>query len=89
MVLLGLSQPRRKIDKKSCILYPDDKFAMMWEGFISVVLLTSCFTTPISLAFPNLEEENHKYRIFQIVIDLIFLMEIFLNFRYAYEDDTY
>lgn len=62
---------------------------MAWEGFISIILLTSCFTTPISLAFPLLEEEYYNYKIFSIVIDLIFLMEIILNFRYAFEDETY
>lgn len=86
---MGLAAPKRKIDKKCCIMYPDDTFAMFWEGFISIILLISCFTTPISLAFPNLETENDDYRMFSIIIDLIFLLEIILNYRYAYEDDTY
>ena len=55
LVLMGLAQPKRKIDKKCCILYPDDTIAMVWEFIISIVLLTSCFTTPISLAYPQIE----------------------------------
>jgi len=85
----GMSAPRRKINKKCCMMYPDDSIAMGWEGFISIILLISCFTTPISLAFPDLESENISYRNFSISIDLIFLMEIMINFRYAFEDDTY
>ena len=56
LILLGLALPKRKINKKPCMLYPDDRFAMFWEIFISIVLMISCTTTPISLAFPELEE---------------------------------
>lgn len=89
LILVGLAQPKRKIDKKPCMLYPDDRFALVWEIFISLILLISCTTTPVSLAFPSIEDENNNYYIFNIVIDLIFLFEIFLNFRYAFENELF
>jgi hypothetical protein len=58
LILAGLAQPKRHIDKKRCTMYPDDTHAICWEVAISLVLLTSCFTTPLSLAFPNIEAEH-------------------------------
>ena len=89
LIAAGLAQPKRNIIKKCCILYPDDKSAYFWEIIISLVLLISCFTTPISLAFPKLEDYNEGYSLLQNILDLIFMVEIFINFRYAFEDETY
>ena len=89
LIMAGLAQPKRNIIKKTCMMYPDDLKAMIWEGLISIVLLTSCFTTPISLAYPNLQNEDLGYGALNITLDLIFAFEIILNFRYAYEDETY
>lgn len=61
LIAAGLAQPKRKIDKKCFTMYPDDTIAGLWEAIISIVLLISCFTTPISLAFPSLEEENVNF----------------------------
>lgn len=58
LVAAGLAQPKRKIDRKFCIIYPEDRIANSWDMLISIVLLISCFTTPISLAFPTLEEDS-------------------------------
>lgn len=89
LVVLGLVKPNQKFDRKCLILYPSDSFAYVWEILISIVLLMSCFTTPISLAFPTIEEEHPNYGTFTIILDCIFLTEIFINFRYAYEDDLF
>ena len=71
------------------IMYPSDSIAFAWELIISLVLLVSCFTTPISLAFPTLETDSPNYRMFTVILDCIFLFEIFINFRYAFEDDYF
>lgn len=55
LVVLGIVKPKQKMDRKCLIMYPSDSFAFVWEIIISVVLLVSCFTTPISLAFPDIE----------------------------------
>jgi len=57
LVVLGIVKPKSKIDRKCLIMYPSDSFAFLWEMIISLVLLVSCFTTPISLAFPTLETD--------------------------------
>jgi hypothetical protein len=55
LIMLGLKNPKEKnIKRKRCMCYPNDTKKTWWDIFISLVLLFSCFTTPLDLAFPNL-----------------------------------
>ena len=60
---------------------------MFWEIIISLILLISCFLTPVNLAFPHLEGEDFGYALFIIFIDIMFAIDIFVNFFMAFEDE--
>ena len=62
---------------------------MGWDVFISLVLMVSCFTTPFDLAFPQILEEAPAYAAFSSAMDVLFLVDIIINFFSAYEDEYY
>jgi hypothetical protein len=53
LVMMGLTQPKVEIEKKSFLIYPDTVFSGLWSILISIVLLISVFVTPFNLAFEN------------------------------------
>ena len=59
-----------------------------WDVLVSIVLLASCFTTPLNLAFPS-AESNEQYAIILWVMDGMFLVDIVANFLSAYEDEEF
>lgn len=52
MILLGLQKLKQQKKEKLCIIYPNWTSKTVWDIFISVILLFSCFSTPLDLAFP-------------------------------------
>jgi hypothetical protein len=68
------------------MIYPDDHWKIFWDLLISLVLLISCFSTPFNLAFPELEENIRWYRIASWTIDVLFLIDIIVNFFSAYQN---
>jgi hypothetical protein len=68
-----------------CIIYPNDSIKIWWDVLISIVLLASCLTTPYNLAFSEMEEIE-SYYIFLVTMDILFLLDIFVNFTAAIED---
>jgi hypothetical protein len=62
---------------------------VQWDVLIAIVLILSVITTPIDLAFPAYSEDkdNLGYISFLYAIDLIFLIDIFVNFNSAFEDE--
>ena len=54
MIMLGIRAPSYSYARKPCIIYPDDNFKVLfWDIAISLVLLVTCFVTPINLAFAD------------------------------------
>jgi len=82
---MDLGNPKQNIIHKTCILYPQDTFKTFWDIFISIVLLISCFTAPFDIAFPEIESKS--YLLISKGIDLLFLLDIFINFFSAFEND--
>ena len=62
---------------------------MFWDVFISIILMVSCFTTPFDLAFPQVSEEGPVYAGFSTSMDILFLIDIIINFFSAFEDEYY
>jgi len=56
-----------------------------WDIFISFVLLISCFSAPFDIAFPDIDKRS--YIIFSKTIDIMFVIDIIINFFSAYEND--
>ena len=83
--MLGIRAPSYKYARKPFIIYPDDNFKVLfWDITISLVLLITCFVTPINLAFSDEVEVVEWYVIFTYTLDLVFLLDIIINFFSAY-----
>ena len=86
MIVLGLKAPAFIEERKKCMLYPDDTFYIYWDMFISFILLVSCLITPLNFAFQAELEAIEWYVLMGWIIDLIFLVEIFINYNSSYVD---
>lgn len=65
------------------LFMPEGK-VQYWELFMSLVLIASCLTIPINLAF-DLEDYDASWRNYGYVVDILFTVDIFVNFNSAYE----
>lgn len=86
--LYGLQAPAHNVTKKPWIIYPDDPMKIFWDILISIVLLASCFTTPYNLAFSQVEDIK-EYYVILVTMDILFAVDIIVNFNSAYEDEKY
>eukprot|EP01051_Picozoa_sp_SAG22_P002791 SAG22_NODE_128_length_18787_cov_19.577108_11_plen_761_part_00 len=71
--------------RRRCVLRPDKKWHIRY-AVINIVLLTySAFSVPIRVGFDF--ELSTTVHIVEFVIDLFFIVDIFVNFRIGYIDD--
>jgi hypothetical protein len=70
------------------MIYPENKLKSVWDLFITLVLLTTCVLTPLNIAF-SLDASNPDIKIVDIVIDLLFLIDIITIFNTAFYTDDY
>ena len=76
--------------RKRFLIYPNDKAKeLFWDTVISIILLITCFITPINLAFQEETEMVEWYMMFNYVIDILFFMDILVNFNSAYQNEMY
>ena len=47
---------RARKNKVGFLLYPEDAFKENWDFWITIVLIISCITTPLRIAFGEIEE---------------------------------
>ena len=66
-------------------MYPEDPGKVNWDLFITIILLISCITTPFRIAFGGIEDPL-EWVIINATIDILFLIDIFVNFFSAYYD---
>ena len=41
----------KRRQKKNCMIYPNNEMKMNWDLFMALVLIYSCTTTPLKIAF--------------------------------------
>jgi hypothetical protein len=87
LIILGLMQPTKNHQRRDCLIYPDSMGKIHYDLFISTILLITCITTPISLAFPFIEEEKSWYRVANYIMDGFFLIDIFVNFNTVIQNE--
>jgi hypothetical protein len=75
-----------KIILKPYIIYPEYMHKIIWDIFMSFILVLSCVLTPVDLAFPAIRDQNKGYDIFMYTIDFLFLCDILATFISAFED---
>lgn len=59
---------------------------IIWDIFMSFILVLSCILTPVDLAFPLIRDEIESYNRFLYTIDVLFLCDIIATFFSAFED---
>ena len=71
---------------KTFIIYPDYMKKIVWDIFMSFILVLSCILTPVDLAFPSIRDDIESYNIFLYILDCLFLCDIIATFLSAFED---
>lgn len=87
---LSLQEEKEMISKmqEGWLFYPNHKGIELWNIYILVILILTCFITPMRLAlvFPN-EQETLGWLIFQYSIDVCFLIDMFVILNTALIDE--
>ena len=69
------------------MLYPEDRLKMNWDLLIAFILIITCSITPVTLAF--YEEESISMVIFNLVINILFGIDIIVIFFTAFYNDDF
>ena len=69
------------------IIYPENQLKNYWDVFMALVLIVSCTTTPLRLAFAA-DEEVIFWIITNGIIDILFFIDMFLTFFTALYDEN-
>lgn len=84
--MLGLRAPTQimKEGRKMCLIYPNDKYKQIyWDTLVSIILLITCYLTPLNLAFSDELDHITWYQALNYVIDGLFFIDILINFNTA------
>lgn len=55
-----------------------------WDLFIMLLATINCFQIPYNVAFSDIEDSNVFMDIFNGMIDFLFMLDVFVNFRTSY-----
>lgn len=69
------------------MFYPEDTNKGLWDVFITMVLLWTCVVTPARIAFDQDDDVEIGWEVTRWVVDFMFLVDIFINFNSALEDE--
>ena len=69
------------------MMYPDDPFKGYWDIFIALVLIFTSLVTPYRIAL--VEVDNTEWNVINNTVDVMFLVDIFIIFNSAYEDEDF
>ena len=67
------------------LILPESKFKMVWNLIIIALLLYTAIYVPYKIAFIN-EQDSVVTQIFEWTVDILFAIDIFVNFISVYED---
>lgn len=88
---LTVQQQRSLIIKgrklQALIFKPNDGFKSKWDVFVMLLAVINCFTIPFKIAFDPPSLNSQAFQIANNVIDLFFLLDIFVAFRTTHIDD--
>ncbi|CAD8153584.1 unnamed protein product [Paramecium octaurelia] len=85
-------ETRYRFDKRyahlSYIVFPDDPIKLLWDILIIIALLYVCFLVPYEISFKNDDTAESAVQLgFNITIDILYGIDIVINFFSAYVDD--
>lgn len=79
----GFFDPKYSKKKIKLIIYPDDPAKKYWDLMILFFVIYSIIATPYIVAFSYIQY-IYSYRIFELIIDLLFMTDLIINFFTAY-----
>lgn len=84
--MLGLRAPNQQFQEKPGIFYPNSQFKIFWEILMAIILLFTCFITPINFAFQDELDLIPWWTIFNYCIDFLFFLDILVVFNSALDE---
>lgn len=69
------------------MIYPEDKFKTRWDLFISVILIFTCFVTPVRISF--VEEDTTEWTITLLSMDAMFFIDMLIIFNSAFYTEEF
>jgi hypothetical protein len=81
------SAEEEKLKKFRCIVSAHNKWRSHWEYFILLLAVWNGFSIPYNVAFYDPEDTNLIYDLFNYLTDVLFFMDVLINFRTTYIDD--
>jgi len=79
---------RFRLFRKPWLLYPENQNKVNWELFITLILLISCFITPLRIAFGEVTDPV-EWQLLNYFIDSMFLVDILVIFNSVLYDDNF
>lgn len=67
---------------RSCIVLPNNPYRIVWDWFLVVFVLWTCFTVPVQICFASSVSD---FDVIDLLIDIFFICDLVLNFRTAYD----
>jgi hypothetical protein len=71
-------------NRMNCLIYPEDKKKGYWDLWMTIILLLTCFSTPLTIAFTDTEKQSIFDDPLNFTIDFFFLLDIIVIFNSAY-----
>jgi hypothetical protein len=72
-----------KHTKPRIVMMPTNTFRRIWENIVHLLLLYTALFVPYKICFAPEESDNVK--LLDKVVDILFGLDLFLNFTFAYE----
>ena len=70
--------------KRNCLLLPHDRFKTIWTVIIVFLLIYTAIFVPYKIAF--IEQESTFLQVLEAMVDILFGIDIVVNFMSAIED---
>jgi hypothetical protein len=75
---------RTKLAHKKCLFRSGDGFRVKWDLLIMLLAIYNCFMVPVQFCFDPKFAESIYFTITDMLINLIFLIDILINFRTSF-----
>lgn len=77
------------------LIHPDNNILKTWDMFITLLLILTCMSTPLHLAFfednsffaGSSEDNSNWWHIYNYICDGLFLLDIIICFNTKYLDE--
>lgn len=67
---------------KRWVIYPESRFQSYWDFLISACVMTNLILLPMNMSFKF--EDQMGFRLVDVGCDLVFVIDVFVNFRCAF-----